>query len=215
MVNLENGLKLKILDILPTIQHSIMHRSTYFGVTTYKNPLDAWVYQELIVELKPLFIIEIGNKFGGSALMMAHWLDQMGSGSIIAIDVDHSRVSPIAAKHPRIKFIDGDGVGVVDQVRDLVPPGASVLIIEDSSHTFENTLKVLEAYCGFIQPGGYFIIEDSILNHGLARPKLDRGPYEAIHEFISRHPEFEIDRSREKYLITWNPCGFLRRKTDG
>jgi cephalosporin hydroxylase len=35
---------------------------------------------------------------------------------------------------------------------------------------------------------------------------------EAVNEFLPRHPEFEVDAAREKYMVTHNPRGFLRRK---
>ena len=37
------------------------------------------------------------------------------------------------------------------------------------------------------------------------------GPLEAVEEFLARTDEFEIDREREKFLITFNPRGYLRR----
>ena len=58
-----------------------------------------------------------------------------------------------------------------------------VLIIEDSSHTYENTLNVLRLYSDFIKPGDYFIVEDSICHHGLSIGPIP-GPYEAVEDFI-------------------------------
>jgi cephalosporin hydroxylase len=57
--------------------------------------------------------------------------------------------------------------------------------------------------------GGYMIVEDS--NIGQIRKDLLPGPLEAIETFLGRTNEFEIDRTREKFLITFNPSGYLRR----
>jgi cephalosporin hydroxylase len=39
------------------------------------------------------------------------------------------------------------------------------------------------------------------------------GPLPAIHAFLARHPEFEIDRARtERFVITHHPDGWLRRR---
>ena len=35
------------------------------------------------------------------------------------------------------------------------------------------------------------------------------GPYPAVKEFLEKHPEFQIDKSKEKYLFTFIPNGFL------
>ena len=84
-----------------------------------------------------------------------------------------------------------------------------MLIIEDSSHTYEHTLQVLNIYAPLVKPGGYFIVEDGICHHG-----LDGGPFpgrfEAVEVFASQHAEFVIDRGREAFLLTWNPKGYLQ-----
>ena len=37
------------------------------------------------------------------------------------------------------------------------------------------------------------------------------GPYEAIEAFTAENDDFVIDRDRERFLITWNPKGYLQR----
>jgi cephalosporin hydroxylase len=37
---------------------------------------------------------------------------------------------------------------------------------------------------------------------------------EAIAEFLRRSEEFSVDRGREKFFLTFNPNGFLRRQTE-
>lgn len=202
-------LKMTVGEMLPILQKSILQETKYFGVTTYKNPLDAWVYQEIIFETQPDVIVEIGNKFGGSALMMAHWLDQIGNGKIIGVDRNHSRVPAIVREHPRITLIDGDGCDSFEAVQRLIEPHEWVMVIEDSSHTYENTLNVLRRYAKLVTPGNYFIVEDSIMNHGLKR-QIKRGPYEAIETFLKENPYFVSDRERER-VVTWNPNGYLKR----
>ena len=34
---------------------------------------------------------------------------------------------------------------------------------------------------------------------------------EALNEFLSGTNDFEVDRSREKLMLTFNPSGYLRR----
>jgi cephalosporin hydroxylase len=36
---------------------------------------------------------------------------------------------------------------------------------------------------------------------------------EAVEEFVAADDRFEVDRSREKFLLTFNPGGFLRRRS--
>ena len=73
---LEESLNIKLEDILAVIQNRIMRKTSYLGVKTLKNPMDFWVYQEMIFEHNPDVIIEIGNNWGGSTLALAHLLYQ-------------------------------------------------------------------------------------------------------------------------------------------
>ena len=210
---MENNLNLTVEQILPIMQKGILQQTSYFGVQTYKSPLDAWVFQEIIYEKQPDVIVEIGNKFGGSLLMMAHWMDVLGKGKLIGVDIKHSNIHEKARNHPRITLIESPALDAVLMVEALIAPTDTVMIIEDSEHSFENTLGCLRKYAKLVTPGQYFIIEDSIANHGLDRRHVwPKGPYEALEAFLKESNEFEVDRTREHFFLTWNPMGYLKKK---
>ncbi len=208
---IEDSLNMQLRDYLPLLQLRIMNTTHYFGIKTLKNPLDFWVYQEIIHEARPDVIVEIGNNWGGSTLALAHLLDRYNHGRVIGVDIDQSKIVDLVHDHPRIHLIEGDAVACFGSVAMQIEPEERVLIIEDSSHTFENTLAVLRTYSALIKPGGYFIVEDSICHHGLDVGP-NPGPYEAIDAFIQENFKFEVEHEKESFLITWNPNGFLRRK---
>jgi cephalosporin hydroxylase len=208
---IENSIDVPLAKVLDIMQDRIVFRTSYLGVPTLKNPLDFWVYQEIIFARKPNFIVEIGNRFGGSTLALAHLCDLIGDGNVIAIDISHDDIYPQVRSHPRITLLEGDACSLVEDVRKLISINDRVMVIEDSSHTYENTLNVLNAYCRFVKSGDYFIVEDGICHHGLDVGPSP-GPYESIEHFIDQNSEFEIDREKESFIVTWNPKGFLRRK---
>jgi cephalosporin hydroxylase len=144
-------------------------------------------------------------------LALAHLLDNLGWGRVITIDINQEGVPSIVRGHPRITLLQGDACEEFENVRTIVGSEKPVLIIEDSSHTYENTLNVLRKYCSLVTPGSYFIVEDSICHHGLEEGPSP-GPYEAIAQFAAENSSFEVDRSKEAFLITWNPTGYLKRK---
>jgi cephalosporin hydroxylase len=209
---MEDNLDMPLSKALQVIQDRLMRESTYFGIQTFKSPVDFWIYQEILFEKKPDVIIEIGNKCGGSTLALAHICDLMDSGRVIGLDISHEEVPEQVRKHPRITFIEGDACQSFEKVRKLILKEERVLVIEDSAHTYDNTLRVLRTYSVLIKPGDYFIVEDSICHHGLTVGP-EPGPYEAIETFIDENSDFEIDRSRESFLITWNPKGYLQRRS--
>lgn len=211
MYYMEENLNMPLRQVLAVIQDRIMKKSTYFGVQAQKGPIDAWIYQELIFEIKPDIIVEIGNAHGGSTLFLAHICDLLRKGKVIALDLSHSDVPRHVLRHRRIKWIEGDACENFKIVAKLIRKNEKVLIIEDSSHTYENTLNILRLYSPLVTKGSYFVIEDGICHHGL-EVGPNPGPYEAISTFINENKDFEIDRGRESFLITWNPRGYLKRK---
>ena len=98
---------------------------------------------------------------------------------------------------------------IIEQIKKLISSQDRVMIIEDSAHTFENTYLVLENYKNIVSVGSYLIIEDGIcdiLDLGV-RP----GPMSAVDEWIKNNPDFLVDRGRERYIMTYNPRGYLKR----
>jgi cephalosporin hydroxylase len=206
--HLEDSTTLPLSELLTRMQRGIMTETTYFGVRAYKNPLDAWIYQELIVAHRPDVIVEVGNRFGGGTLYLAHLCDLLGHGRVVGVDVRHQDLAEAVRQHPRITLLEGDAVARFEDVRALCAGSQRVVVIEDSSHTFDNTLAVLRVYSTLLRAGDLFIVEDTICHHGLDVGP-DPGPYEAVAAFVQENPRFVIDRSRERFLVTWNPTGFL------
>lgn len=194
-------------------QHSIIfNKPTWMGVPIFKSPLDIWIYQEIIHEVKPDVIIEIGSAVGGSTLYLAHLLDLLGKGTVISIDIDRSTFQ---AQHPRIIPITGNSSApeVVAQVAELAN-GKRGLVIHDGDHHREQVLADLNLYAGFVAVGSYLIVEDGIVD--LFKPKEmtwehAKGPLAAIEDFTKERTDFMIDLERERYLITYNPRGYLKR----
>jgi cephalosporin hydroxylase len=209
--HMEQHLDMPLREVLPIMQQRIVSQTSYFGVKTWKSPLDFWIYQEILWQMRPDLIVEIGNASGGSTLALAHLCDLLGKGRVIGLDLSHERVPEPVKRHPRITFLDGDACDNFPRVAAEIAATDRILIIEDSSHTYENTLKVLRTYSPLTRPGDYFIVEDSICWHGIEHGPSP-GPYEAIETFVRENPDFEIDRDMESFLITWNPKGYLKRR---
>ena len=178
-----------------------------------KNPFDLIVYEEMLWELKPTVIIEIGNAFGGFSLWLYDRMKLIGiDGKFITIDLASSAdISLSRFKSDRFISIVGDcnNPMTVDIVKSYIGQGDTVLIIEDSAHTFDNTFKALENYKDIVTVGSYFIIEDGICD--LLDLGIKPGPMSAVERWISGNPNYKIDRDRERYIITYNPKGYLKR----
>jgi cephalosporin hydroxylase len=183
---------------------------TWLGVQTQKFPGDLWVFQEIMAELRPDWIVESGTNQGGSALFLASVCDALGHGRIISIDVVEPKAAPA---HPRIEYITGSSTSaaVIEHLRDRVRDAERVIVMLDSDHSRAHVLNELRQYSELVTPGSYLIVEDTNLAGHPVKPYLADGPHEAVREFLSTDHRFSIDRSREKLFMTFNPDGFLRR----
>lgn len=182
----------------------------WFGVQVNKCPLDLWIYQEILHEVKPDVIIECGTAAGGSAMYLANMLDIMGKGKVLSVDINPFDGRP---KHPRVTYILGSSTAddVVDTVKSHIAPSDKVLVILDSDHSMRHVYNELLIYSKLVQPGSYVIVEDSNQNGYPVSPFYGPGPMEALEKFVAEDASFTIDLSREKFYLTFNPRGYLKR----
>lgn len=188
-------------------------KNTYWlGVRTAKCPLDLWIYQEILWETRPDLIIECGTAFGGSALFLASLLDRFDAGLVCTVDVEDI---PDRPAHPRIQYLLGSSTDpeVVSQVKVIAASAQRVMVLLDSDHRCDHVARELELYSGLVTPGCYLIVEDTNINGHPVVPEYGPGPAEALEQFLARDERFDVDASREKLLFTFNPGGFLRRRT--
>ncbi len=186
-------------------------RNTQFmGHAILKCPLDLWLYQEILHTVRPALIVETGTAFGGSALYLASICDFLNSGQIVTIDIESREGRP---EHPRVTYLTGSSVSpdIVDQVRDLTRASGPVLVLLDSDHSYDHVLAELRAYRAIVSPGSYLIVEDTNLNGHPVEPEHGPGPMEAVETFLRDHREFAHDSAMDKFLLTFNPGGYLKR----
>lgn len=185
--------------------------TTWHGVPLLKCPLDLWVYQELLWRIRPRWIIETGTYAGGSALFLAHMCDLLGAGEVLTIDIARP---PQAPQHERLHYVTGSSIdpAVLACVRGHVGQAGPVLVILDSDHHCPHVLAELHAYAPLVTPGSYLIVEDTNLNGHPVAPEFGPGPAEAVASFLAQNASFEADPQCEKYLITANGGGYLRRR---
>jgi cephalosporin hydroxylase len=62
-----------------------------------------------------------------------------------------------------------------------------------------------------VTAGSYVVVEDTNINGHPAHEGWGEGPWEAVEAFVQENDDFVIDRAREKFLLTFNPSGWLRR----
>lgn len=190
----------------------------WFGIPlAQKCPLDLWVYQEIIYEVKPTVVIETGTGFGGTTMFLAHMLDLLGQGMVISVD------SAIVDRpmHHRISYVAGSSIAqdTIRIVKDLVmskyryrQDNITTLVLLDSDTSKDHVLEELRVYSQMVSRGSYIIVCNTNLNGHPVHQEHGPGPMEAVKEFLYNNDRFQVDTSREKYGLTFNPMGYIKKR---
>ncbi len=188
------------------------HGMTFYeGVPILKSPLDLWVYQEILWDLRPTLLIETGTAYGGSALYYARQFDRIGEGQIISIDLEPAKQLP---QHPRITYASGYSSTLPSMVKSVAAIASGhprVMVVLDSDHSKRHVLAEMDAYAPLVTHGQFMVVEDTNIN---GRPvpidwRGGPGPGPACDEWIPQHPEFEEALMAQRYLMTFHT--WLRR----
>lgn len=186
------------------------HKTTYKGVKAIRCPFDYLIYQMILFEIKPDLVIEVGTNKGGGALYIADILELIGKGMVHTIDIVDD-VDPLVKSHERINFFF-DGWEAYDL--NLVKDYKKILLIEDASHKYEDTIGIINKFNDVVSVDSYMIIEDGIVNELGMEHLYNGGPLKAIREFLSKNDSFTIDRKWcDMFGInaTFNVNGYLKK----
>jgi cephalosporin hydroxylase len=186
----------------------------WLSVNAYKTPLDLWIYQELLVTLRPQLVIETGTAAGGSALFLATVCDAIDCGEIVSIDSEARLGRP---SHARVTYVMGSSTApeTLAAVAQRARGKAPVMVILDSDHSHDHVLAELRKYSEFVTPGSYLVVEDTNLSGHPVVPNFGPGPMEAIRDFLRERSDFEPDAEQEKFFLSFNAGGYLRRAAVG
>ena len=200
----------------------------YAGLPLCKLPEDLRVYEHLLWSTSPRVVIELGAYGGGSALWFRDRLRTLASYKrvtepfVVSIEIDPSQmIEALDAADPdwrsSIQLIAGDVRDPVtaERVAEIVPVGTPVLVAEDSAHVYETTWAALANFSRFVQPDGYFVVEDGCVD--IEELRLDdgwpRGVLPAVRDWlaIEEGQAFRVRRDLELYGLTSSPEGLLQR----
>lgn len=178
--------------------------TSWRGYEIEKNPLDLWIYQEIIAEVKPEIIIEFGTFKGGSAIYFADILKINGlkDSKVISVDID-AKEQPEYDEWGTVEYLNGSSINSdIFKIIEKECKNRKTLIVEDSDHSYQHIIDELNLYKDLVSVDSYFIVEDGY-------------PCEevlwAIKDFLKNNKNFQYNEEKEKFHMTFNPKGYLKR----
>ena len=204
---------------------------SWLGRPMIQLPEDMIRLQEVIYRVKPDVIVETGVAHGGSLIFHASLCRAMGKGRVIGVDIEirpHNREA--ISEHEMydyITLIEGSSIDtdVVEQVREQIEPGETVLVILDSNHSKDHVLGELRAYSPLVSVGSYIVACDGIMADVKGGPRTEEdwdwnNPTEAAKSFASEAQNFVIEEPAFPFnegvvteRVTYWPSAYLKRVT--
>ena len=184
----------------------VMKQVHYRGIPTWKNVFDLWVIQEIIHETQPEMVVEIGSKFGGTTLWLSDVMKSVAPGSVVSVDLKRPRIDfPENVEH-----IEGNSIApeTIAQVQSLCADHRT-MVMADGNHAAKH---VLTSSCLWPDGCAGMSLRRRRWNRrrdGLA--KIHARPACGRAAFLAESSDFEIDREREKFILTYAAAGFLKR----
>jgi cephalosporin hydroxylase/GT2 family glycosyltransferase len=203
--------EVKLAAIESVWDHQAWRDATWLGHLVNRYPADLHVYQELLATLRPGLVVLAGGDrgLGGRALYAASICDQLGHGQIVAVGGSDPSQRP---SHPRITHLAGapEDPDVAGRVAALAPERADALVILGLG-AIERVVAAFDLYAPLVPVGGYVVVENTVVNGRPARAGFAPGPYEAVEAILGRSGDFVPDPAGERYTLTFNRNGYLRR----
>jgi cephalosporin hydroxylase len=190
------------------VWHTLPWRTTtWLGRAVTSAPTDLLAYQEMIATVRPDVVIETGAGDGGRSLFLASMCELVGHGQVVAVGADGDR-----PEHERLRFVDGDVTqpSANDAVAALVGDGRALVVIGGAGDR-ATTFREFAALERFVPVDSYVVVAETILNGRPVWPAFGPGPAEGVKQILGARGDFVADPAMEKYSLTFNPGGFLRR----
>jgi cephalosporin hydroxylase len=202
--------ELKLAAIEAIWANQSWRQATWLGHPVNRYPTDLQTIQELIASVRPGGVVLIGDDdgLGGRALHAASVLDQIGTGRVLAVGATPAADRPA---HDRVTHLEGpaEDPAIVAQVTEAVGDEGALVVI--ALGAVGRVAEVFEAYQPLVPVDGYVVVENTVVNGRPVAPGFGPGPHEAVSDLLQHRGDFVPDVARERYQVTFNKNGYLRR----
>ena len=158
-------------------------------------------FLDLVLEVRPSTILEIGTGLGGTTVLLARAAPNDALVVSIALPIGPVRAPLLAAaarasQHIECVRADSHDTGTLRAVAALLRGRQVDLLFIDGDHTREGVRKDLELYSRFVRPGGWIAFHDIV-----------PGPYEFVGGVPELWVELRAERETREFVADWGQGG--------
>lgn len=188
------------------------YKIPYKGRLMTKLPCDMFIYPDIIYQLKPEIIVEIGTQRGISAIYFAD-LIKNNRGKVLTIDINSPDDKILNEfKDNNITFINGninDSL-TIKQITDFCK-GRKCLVIDDGSHNQDDVYFAFKSLNHLIPNKGLYIIEDGMTNIIIEPKNKDFQPNIGINRILKDYTNFKQFRNYDIFIFSTIFKGIIQK----
>ena len=194
------------------------------GETFLQTAEDIITLQEIIYDLKPQTIIEVGVAWGGTML----FYDSLAKGGdikdIIGIDIyipkDLKQRLKKKSISNKITLLETDSLHseTLKKIMKIIKKNKRTLIHLDSNHTKNHVYNELCEYSRLLKKNDIIIVGDTIIENIPTQKHRPRpwgkgnNPKNALDDFLKENKNFKIIKEiSNKQLLSNNPYGYIKK----
>ena len=208
-----------------TLNKRIAHQTKWLGEPILQLPQDLFIFQELIFENKPDYIIELGVAWSGSLLYYSSIFNIIGGKKVIGIDTYiptqiQKRINKFKKLKNCIKLLNGFSTDekIIKEISKLTKNSKKIIIHLDSDHSKKMCLRTKKIF-KIIKKGSIIICDTHVeffkIIHGRNKEyRKGNNPMNALNIFLKSKEgkKYKQDLSyQDRYLLTLNPFGILKK----
>jgi cephalosporin hydroxylase len=225
--NMDENLKKELLQAQIKLDaYKYGYTFEWLGVPIIRLPDDIVVFQELVFQINPKIILEIGVARGGSVILSSSLVELLGNqGRVIGVDIDirkHNLERIKAHKmYKNITLLEGNILAeeTLERLRDILGDSKVDILVLDSNHTHDHVLKELQILSELVNVGGYIVLPDTVIEdfpkgyYSGSRPwDVGNNPKTALKEFLHDNNKFVTDfHYSTKGALSESPDGYIRK----
>jgi cephalosporin hydroxylase len=191
--------------------NTLKWRQTHWmGRRMSKLPGDLIILQEIMHTVRPDWIVHTGTANGGLDHYLASICDLLDHGQIVSID---RKLADDLPEHPRITYVEGEAhlTSTRGKVVAITGPSPHAMVILGNKASSARTSAEYHNYEDLVSQGSYLVMEDTVVGGHPVWPNFGVGPFEAVKGVTETRGDFISDTSLEKYGLTFNPTGYMKR----
>ena len=182
----------------------------WMGRRLSKLPGDLIIFQEILYTVRPDWIVHTGTANGGLDWYLASICDLLDHGRILSID---HKLADDLPQHPRITYLEAEAHlnRTRDEIFAITGTDPHAMVILGTKASSARTSAEYHNLEDLVPKGSYLVMEDTIVGGHPVWENFGVGPFEAVKGVTESRGDFVSDTSLEKYGLSFNPTGYLKR----